>query len=163
MPFIVLSTGQTTRVDKRDYERLRLHKWTVRKSGVQRVTYYAQRSGPRDANGNRATIVMHRVIMNAPRHMEVDHINGDGLDNRRCNLRLCLHKSNCRNSRYSRVPESGHRGITRNGAKWKALIHANGKRIYLGTFAESALAAAAYNKALRKVHGKYAVTKKGNS
>jgi len=102
---------------------------------------YANRSVATD-RGSRA-IAMHRVIMNADGR-EVDHINGDGLDNRRANLRLCSHGENMRNRVLDRRNTLGLRGVWSSNGKFRACIQFNGRTIHLGTFTSKKEASAAY-------------------
>lgn len=103
-------------------------------------------------------VYMHRLLLNADSDMEVDHINGDRLDNRRANLRVCTRASNSRNAvgkanrRYSRF-----KGVTwKKGWKWIAQITVNYQRIYLGGYDSEEKAAQAYNRAALQYFGEYA-------
>ena len=90
--------------------------------------------------------------------MQVDHINGNGLDNRRCNLRLVTHSQNQMNRRGAQANgTSGVRGVSFNKAagKWVAYIQAEGKHIYLGKFADKGSAVAARVEAAAKLHGDF--------
>jgi hypothetical protein len=134
---IHLSRGKVAIVDADDYLRLRYYKWYVKVTvRVGRTIYYAVRLvyGP---NRERRPIYMHRAIMNAKRGRVVDHINGNGLDNRRTNLRLCTHQENSWNTHSSRSL-SGARGVhflsRLKGKPWAASIYVSHK-IHLGYFA----------------------------
>lgn len=87
-----------------------------------------------------------------------DHINGDTLDNRRCNLRLATKKENCRNARRSKNSTSGYKGVSWNKAakKWRAYIVADYKQIHLGLFENIEDAHNAYYEAAKKYHGDFA-------
>jgi hypothetical protein len=107
---------------------------------------------------------MHRVIMEAGPSEVVDHINGDGLDNRRINLRKCTNAENQRNI-HARRSSSGYKGVTKIQRSynlkrpWAAAISvggARGKRIHLGYFADPADAARAYDRAAQKHFGAFA-------
>jgi hypothetical protein len=102
------------------------------------------------------TVYMHRLITNAPKGMDVDHINHDSLDNRRANLRVCSHSENLLNRGPSCVNKNGAMGVvkvTRNKkyTYWEARITVNGKRVYLGTFKNPNDAAAAYKNGRAKL------------
>ena len=101
--------------------------------------------------------MMHRVIMNAQANEQVDHINGNTLDNRRCNLRLCSHGQNIVNRKTSKSNTSGYKGVSKSGHKWLSNISFDGKRVYLGVFETKEKAAQAYNQAATKYHGDFAV------
>lgn len=86
--------------------------------------------------GKATTYKLHRVIMDAPVGMDVDHINGNPLDNRRSNLRICTHKENSRNTKLAKNNTSGAIGVrwdkTKN--KWLARIKVDYKDIHIGRF-----------------------------
>lgn len=94
---------------------------------------------------------MHRVILNTPPGMDTDHINGDGCDNRRCNLRICTRSQNMANGGKYKIKDSTspYRGVCWHKAigKWRVQIKVNGRRIALGYFDDERKAAAAYNAA----------------
>jgi hypothetical protein len=115
-----------------------------------------------DSFGQYGVVLMHRVIMAAPKGLVVDHINGDTLDNRRSNLRLCTHAQNIRNRRVSKHSQSGLKGVEydRKRKVWCARIAAFGNRIYLGSFDNPLDAASAYDAAAIKFHGEFAKTNK---
>jgi hypothetical protein len=98
--------------------------------------------------------LMHRVIL--PGFGEIDHVNGNGLDNRRNNLRSCSHSENMHNSRKLCLGSSQYRGVRRLGNSWIAEIRNEGKRTYLGSFREEIAAARAYDSAARTIHGAFA-------
>lgn len=110
-------------------------------------------------SGRRVWVWMHRVIMGLSIESErvVDHKDGDGLNNRRGNLRVALDKQNCRNRR-SRVGVTGFKGVTKRGKRFAATIMINRKTHWLGTFETAALAAEAYDRAARRLHREYAST-----
>lgn len=99
---------------------------------------------------------LHRLIMDAPDHLEVDHINGNGLDNRRQNLRLATKNQNQHNRRTNRSSASGIKGVhLRPSGGWSAYISKNGRRMHLGTYNTSEEAHAAYCEASKRLHGPY--------
>lgn len=103
-------------------------------------------------------IKMHRAIMNAPKGMEVDHINGNPLDNRRENLRICTHAENTRNKVRKNNSSSGFKGVVfhKQTNKWQAQIRTNNKTLYLGLFANKKEAACTYNEKAKVYFGEFA-------
>ena len=94
---VPLSKGLAAVVSLKDFARVNQFKWYAYKH-PRSLTYYAARSGPRDEHGHRESILMHRFILGlGPGDPEVDHIDLDGLNNRRTNLRLATHQDNCLN------------------------------------------------------------------
>lgn len=97
---------------------------------------------------------LHRMIMSAPKGLTVDHINGDRLDNRRCNLRLCSNRDNNLNKKG----RGRYKGVYFNkvAKKWTAQIGLNSHIQYLGLFDTPEEAAIQYNKFAQELHGEYA-------
>jgi hypothetical protein len=143
---IQLNQSKFAIVDAEDYDWLNQWKWSYSR--------YAIRTTKED----RRTISMHRFIMDAPEGMEVDHINGDKLDNRRCNLRICTHQQNTCSRHRSTKKSSKYQGVSWNKEhkKWVAQIGINGKRINLGRFLLEEDAARAFDKAAKELHGEFA-------
>lgn len=112
--------------------------------------------------GGAPRISLQRLIMAPPPGMVVDHINGDGLDNRRANLRICTHAENMRNSavHFSPRKTSRFKGVMHHPktGKWQAAIQQNGVRLFLGTFEQEERAARAYDAAAKVLHGRFAKT-----
>jgi hypothetical protein len=100
---------------------------------------------------------MHRLIMNAPIGYDVDHINHNGLDNRRCNLRVCTRTQNQANSK-PRKKSSKYKGVSWSNSenKWRAFIRINGKGKTIGRFDSELDAAEAYNNEAKKCFGEFA-------
>jgi hypothetical protein len=96
--------------------------------------------------------------MNCPHGLEVDHINHDKLDNRRCNLRIVTRQQNNQNTRpkTSSTRTSAYKGVHLAKGKWRASIHTNGTTRQLGTFTDEVAAAKAYDQAARYYFGEYA-------
>ena len=150
MKTILLTQGKFTIVDNEDYEWLSQWKWGITKS--KEGCYYAKRS--RSHNSKRYTEIMHRTIMAARKEQQVDHINGDGLDNRRCNLRFCTHRQNIQNQKSRQNCTSRYKGVCRPKKlkRWIARIN----QTYLGCFGNEVEAARAYDKAAKKLFGEFA-------
>lgn len=102
-------------------------------------------------------VFLARFIMNAPKELQVDHINGDKLDNRKQNLRLCTMEQNQFN-RPKRKSKSGFRGVywVERKKKWRAAIKYRGKTIHLGYFHDKKKAAIRYNEEIFKIAGEFA-------
>lgn len=100
---------------------------------------------------------LHRYLLDEPENKFVDHINGDTLDNRKDNLRLCNHQDNMRNSKKRKHSRQLYKGIVLlNNGTYTARISINGKYKYLGRFETAIHAALAYNEAAKKYFGEFA-------
>ena len=111
------------------------------------------------AINRKENIYLHRLVAGDHAGKVVDHINGNSLDNRKANLRECLHKENMRNRRgRNKNSTSGIKGVfwIKNAKKWRAQIKVNRVVIYLGYFTDKIKAATAYNDAAKKYHGEFA-------
>lgn len=159
MRLIQLTQGKCALVDEEDFESLNAWKWYANRSDGK--TFYAMRNS-KDALGKPKLVLMHRIIIGAMPHQQVDHINHDGLDNRRSNLRLCTSGENSRNRRINRDNTSGFKGVIweKNRQKFRAAIRANGKRYYLGYFECPEEAARTYDAAALLLHGQFACPNK---
>ncbi|MBN2312335.1 MAG: HNH endonuclease [Sedimentisphaerales bacterium] len=133
-------------------------KWQVTKSGN---IYYPTHGEWDPLLSTVRLIYMHRLIMNPPSKMQVDHIDGDGLNNQRANLRICTQAENARNRRkHNRRQSSKFKGVCfdKRDDRWRAYIKKSGKRYYLGYFDSEVKAASAYDVAARKHFKQYACT-----
>jgi len=146
---IPLTQGKFAIVDPENYNELSQYKWTAAKSPN---TFYAVRS----AQGRQ--IRMHRLITTAPKGLVVDHINHNGLDNRKQNLRLCTRSENARNQRPQTGRSSRYKGVCwhKNQKKWLARVYSNGVTYHLGSFKSQIDAAKAYDKKAKELFGQYA-------
>jgi hypothetical protein len=153
MKEIRLSNGKgIVLVDDEDYELVSGHKWHV---------VYGTGAGPYAQATERMTqktIRMHRIIMGAQPGQEVDHINHNGLDNRRSNLRVCTPSENQHNSKLRSDNKSGYKGVCwkKRENKWWAKIKNNNKIIFIGFFTDPVEAAHAYDAKARELFGEFA-------
>jgi hypothetical protein len=146
MKQIPLSQGLYALVDDEDYEQLSRYKWHAL---VKHLTAYAVRNG-HQTDGSRRNVYMHAVIANTPEGFETDHIDGDGLNNLRSNLRVVLKQQNSHNRTHkARGKSSQYRGVSwhRRTQKWQSRIMLDRQSIFLGMFATELEAALAYDAA----------------
>lgn len=153
---IPLTKGKFAIVDTDDYVWLRKFRWFASKNGA---TYYAKRNAYLWENSKTRTITMHRLILKAPDNLVVDHINYNGLDNRKANLRLATFAQNTRHVIRTMNPGSSkYKGVSwyNRDKVWAVKIMADGKTIRIGYFKDEIQAALAYDKAAKKYHGEFA-------
>ena len=154
MKTIELTQGKIALVDDEDYESLIKHSWCLSKCSN---TNYAIRGVTE--NGKHRSILMHREIMRPPPGLIVDHINGDGLDNRKANLRLVTESQNHYNQKkQSRPTSSAYKGVYwhKRDKVWMVRIQSTGTYHYIGSFKSEREAALAYNRAAIRLHGNHA-------
>ncbi len=144
---IPLTQGKIAIVDSSDYERLAQFRWFAER---RKNTYYASRNYVR-SDGKRRVLRMHCAILGEPL---VDHRNGDGLDNRRSNLRPASRQENGANAVRSSRNASGFKGVSwhKQTGKWRAYI---GNKS-LGLYDDPCEAARAYDAAAKKQFGEFA-------
>jgi hypothetical protein len=154
MEDVIISIGKfEVIVSACDAERIRAHRWHRSASKAQEGPYFAYTT-PRPEHKE---IRLHRFIADCPPDLYVDHINGNTLDNRRSNLRICtLGENNC-NRRKSKNSSSGYKGVfwDNHYKKWGSSIQVNNKRINLGRFDDPEKAYEAYVAASKKYHGAF--------
>jgi len=160
MKTIPLTRNHFAIVNDADYPSLSIHKWSLT-VGPTGKKYAHRRRKKSDGPGSKSLISMHRVIMgvqNQSTNIVVDHMNGDGLDNRRENMRLCKPGENSKNIQ-SVWGKSGVRGISQTkSGKWRARIRCDLKLIEVGTFDTERDASIAYGFASRVFHGEFGST-----
>jgi hypothetical protein len=145
MKEIKLSQNKVAIVDDEDYEFLSEFTWYAQRN---RTIFYAYRQ---------YNILMHRVIIKAKKGDLVDHINGDGLDNRKSNLRIATNQQNQRN-RHIVWSSSGYKGVSydKERDKFSAGIRIDGKTIHLGRYNTAIEAAIIYDEAALEKFGDFA-------
>ena len=155
--FIALNKNQTAIVDADDFEWLSRWTWTAAWNAANKA-FYAIRTKEDKITGKRHNIQMHRFILRCEVGKEVDHRNGNRLDNRRENLRKCDRQQNSRN-RGRICNNTGYKGVRlRAPGRWSAEINVGYKNKYLGVFPTPQAAARAYDEAARLYHGEFAHT-----
>lgn len=98
---------------------------------------------------------MHRAILGASLGEEVDHRDGDGLNNIRRNLRACTHGRNTQNQRRPVHNTSGFKGVSQKGNRWRAYIKFNGVQHHLGTYDSAIHAAKVYDRSAQRLFGHF--------
>lgn len=134
---IKLTQGKFALVDDEDFEELNKYKWSTLK---HTHTYYACRVY------KKYMILMHRVVLKAKKGEICDHINRNGLNNTRSNLRIATRRQNAINSKINARNTSGHTGVSwdKSRKKWVVRSKINGKYLYLGRYNNKDLAIEAY-------------------
>lgn len=143
------------KVDDEDFSTLSKFKWHYHKFPTGSVGGYARRSFHSD--GKVKHMLMHRQIINAQRGYHTDHINGDGLDNQKSNLRICNRSQNLSNRKMNKNNTSGIKGVAFNKKikKWSAQIQSNNINHNIGFYDNSHDAMIAYDAASRVLHRQF--------
>lgn len=154
MKKIPLTQGQFALVDDADFKWLSQWKWFAHKC---RNNWYA-RGYLYSRNGKKTSIHLHRLLMRPPLKMVVDHINGNGLDNRKLNLRICSQAQNIWNTGKRKTNTSGFKGVSydKQRLKWRSRISRNKKEVWLGYFNSKKEAALVYNRFVKNNRDKFA-------
>ena len=134
--------------DIEDIDKIKNHTWN--RTDLQRSTYYCR---------SNKVGRLHRFILDVTdKSIIVDHINHNGLDNRRCNLRICTNSQNLCNCNLPKNNKSGHKGVYWDStrSKWNTQITLNGKCVHLGRFDNIEDANKARNNAAKKYYKEFA-------
>ena len=155
---IPLTQGKFVLIDNEDYKRVSLYKWQYCLVGKYRDREVAMWRG--GEKGKRRTIIMSRYIVNAPKGLVVDHIDGNPLNNKRNNLRICTNQQNTFNQGLRKLKRktSQFKGVyyRKNTKRWSAGITHNSKKHSLGCFDSEVDAARAYDKKAKELFGEFA-------
>lgn len=155
LAFITLTKGYVATIDSNDAPKVIGNNWCALTS-PRRKAVYAVRVEQKDSI--QRMIFMHRVIADAPDELHVDHKDGNGLNNRRENVRTCTQAQNNINTGVRADNKSGYKGVfweTRS-RRWRSEIRRNGRSKHLGYFQTAELAYEAYSKASLLLHGEFA-------
>lgn len=161
MKEIKLTQGKVALVDDEDFEKLNILKWAAMKRRKHIDKFVAFRNGY--INGKMRVIRMHRFILNVTdSKIQVDHINGNPLDNRKENLRLCSNAENNMNKEIRPDNTTGYKGVYfhKRANKYLSQIWYNQKHYYLGLFESPIDAAKVYNAKAIELHGEFAYLNK---
>lgn len=159
---IILSQNRMAIIDAGDFPLVSDRRWQLKKACGDNL--YARASYL--INGSRRNVCMHTIIMRPEEGMCIDHIDGNGLNNRRSNLRVATPSENKRNrpainsakrySKYKGVQINPRWEGIENRKKWRAQISVEGKKISLGYYRNEEHAALAFNESAIKYHGEFA-------
>jgi hypothetical protein len=150
--YVTLTKGYVAVIDAADVPLVEGRNWGAR---LDKNTVYARRtdtSGPAPR-----TVLLHRMLLGEPKGFQVDHKDGDGLNNRRSNLRVATNQQNASNARLSRLNTSGFKGVSwhKQRRKWYARIRKDGRSVHLGMHHTPEDAHAAYAAASADLHGPF--------
>jgi hypothetical protein len=151
MKEIQLTKGKVALVDDGDFERVNALKWQAFKNYQ---TWYARRN---EGSTPRRNVRMHQYILGVRgKTSQIDHRDGNGLNNQRSNLRIATAMQNQSNRGPQRNNTSGFKGVCKRYGKWRAQIKYKGEKISLGTYPDPAEAARAYDRKARELFGEFA-------
>ena len=154
---INLTKGGVALVDANNFNSLSKHSWYLTSHG-----YAARKTWKKEAGRSSKLIYMHREIVFVTQEQEIDHINGNKLDNRRKNLRLCTSSQNRVNCGLRVTNKTGYKGVVyhKTHKVFVANIWVDYKQLYVGCSKDPENAARKYDAAARKYYGEFAVTNK---
>jgi hypothetical protein len=135
--------------DAEDEDKISKYNWCILKD---KQLFYVQSSRAE------TTVRFHRLIMNTPKGMDTDHINGNPLDNRKENLRICTAAENARNKGPLKNNKSGFKGVNwhKRDKRWRSQISCYKKYTHIGYFKDKEEAARAYDVKAKELHGEFA-------
>ncbi len=155
MKQIALSRGLVALVDDEDYEKVKAYNWYAR-SNERGETWYAVRV-VYNQDGTTQTIRMHNFIMGIPEGMQMDHVDRNGLNNQRQNMRVATRSQNMAN-RDIPLGTNPYRGVYETSSgRWRATIAHQGRGTHLGVYDTAEEAARSWDKKAKELHGEFAV------
>lgn len=149
--------GYEVEVDDEDAWRITSERWGIQKHSTPYKSYAYVRKY--ETVGKRTTArLLHREIAGAKRGEIVDHINGNPLDNRKANLRVCTHAQNMQNRARHGNNTSGYKGVywCSEKSKFRAALRINGKKVHAGYALTAQEAARMYDAKAREIFGDFA-------
>lgn len=146
MKEIPLTQGEFALVDDADYPLVSQYKWFANRTRRWYVS----------AVVDGRQVYLHRFLMNPPVGMVIDHIDGDGLNNTRANIRICTDTQNKQNRIKTAKGKSPYKGVFPVKNRWQAFLQSNGERVNLGCFSTPEEAARAYNQGAIREFGEFA-------
>ncbi len=160
MKTIPLTQGKVALVDDEDFDRLNCFKWHFFTKNKRTQKGYARRRVYPGRREDAYFLRMHRFIMEAPKGLQVDHRDCDGLNNQKSNLRAATHPQNCYNKEIGPRNTSGYKGVVwdKQHKKWRAQIKFQRKYYCLGLFQKAEDAARAYDAKAIELFGEFAHT-----
>lgn len=141
--------GEKVLIDEDDLLLVADYHWNLLRVPTSNMCYVISRTG-------NVTTYLHRLILNTPKNRETDHINLNGLDNRKSNLRICTRQENARNTGRLRNNKSGFKGVTRHQNNWRSTCTYNKRHIHLGSFDTPEEAYLMYLFTIVELHGEFA-------
>jgi hypothetical protein len=147
MKLLKINDIYSVRIDDEDFENMSKYKWQILKT---KHCTYAKR------HHNNSTVYMHIEIMKPNNGMQVDHKDGNGLNNQRSNLRICTQKQNKQNRSRQVNQINKYIGVSKIKNKWQARYWNNGKTIVIGRFDTEIEAATARNEEILKIRKEFA-------
>lgn len=143
---IPLTKGAVTVINQEDYDSAKKHKWHLTGNYARTCLSY----------GN--NLLLHRMIMGAKKGQQVDHVNGNGLDNRRSNLRICTNLQNSHNQKKAKNKTSEYKGVSwaKRQKKWMVVIWINKISVFLGYYRNEIFAAGVYDQKAKEAFGEFA-------
>lgn len=150
MKTLTLKCGAVVKVDDADFERISKYTWFLSNKGYAVASTHV--------NGSIQNFYLHRVVLDAPKDIWTDHIDGDRLNNTRANLRLCTATQNNMNLAKRKGTTSRFKGVywCKQKGKWHTRIKMFGKAKHLGFFSDEQAAAIAYDEAAINLFGQFA-------
>lgn len=150
--YIPLTQGYTATIDAADVPLVEGYDWNAFIS--KHTTYVRRRT---TIEGRMRNIWLHRVIAQTPDGLDTDHVDCDGLNNTRANLRIATISQNNRNQRLRECNTSGYKGVSwyKRGQQWRVQIAVNNRKKHIGYFSNIEDAAAAYKRSNVELHGEF--------